>query len=457
MNKPLKHITLFLFVLISGSAQNKTGFNFDHTQFRVDSSSNLIEIYYQFNTEAFVEKDSTESSIVSIKIIFDVMNMATERTVFTDTLSSKYELIELRKNLGFRDLKGVYKLFLDEGSYNISILLLREKDSYLVFKTNEPIYVKPFAFTEPQISGIQLSNSITKADSSQVSSFIKNTIEVVPNPSSSYSSEYPLFQYYSEIYNVAKKNLTLTANLISSQKKLLYSVSKAVRSVNESIVHVDQINLLKYPTDIYTFQLVLSDSVANYAYASEKQFYFYNKNYTLQHSEEIRETSAKLSSNLFSFLSGEECDEIFDKSKYIATSREKNVYNQLTTTESKRDFLEQFWQKRSEVTQEGESASYKHYMQRVDEADIKFKGIRKSGSQTERGRVYITYGNPNRVETYPNESNLKPYEIWYFDNMEGGVIFIFGDLYGFGEYELLHSNKRGEIFDDTWQRKLYNY
>lgn len=457
MNRTLKHITLFLFVLISGSAQNKTGFNFDHTQFRVDSSSNLVEIYYQFNTEAFIEEDSPESSIVSIKIIFNVMNIATERTVFTDTLSSKYELIELKKNLGFRDLKGVYKLFLAEGSYYISILLLRENDSYLVFKTNEPIYVKPFASTEPQISGIQLSNSITKADSNQVSSFIKNTLEVVPNPSSAYSSENPLFQYYSEIYNVAKKNLTLTANLISSRKKLIYSVSKAVRSVNESIVHVDQINLLKYPTDIYTFQLVLSDSVAKYAYASEKQFYFYNKNYTLQHSEEIRETGVKLSSNLFSFLSGEECDEIFDKSKYIATSSEKNVYNQLSTTESKRDFLEQFWQKRSEAAQEGESASYKRYMQRVDEADIKFKGIRKSGSQTERGRVYITYGNPNRVETYPNESNLKPYEIWYFDSIEGGVIFIFGDLYGFGEYELLHSNKRGEIFDDTWQRKLYNY
>ena len=222
-------------------------------------------------------------------------------------------------------------------------------------------------------------------------------------------------------------------------------------------MNVDQINLLRYPSGIYRLQLILSDSISNYAFASEKQFYFYNKYYTSvnQSRENIYEN--KSISNLFGFMSSEECDDIFEKSIYIATAIEKESYNQLTTVESKRNFLEQFWQKRNESSGDAEHASYKRYMQRIAEAGNKFKGMRKSGYKTERGRVYVTYGIPDRIEPYPNESNLKPYEVWYYDRLEGGVIFIFGDLHGFGEYDLLHSNKRGEIYDDTWQRKLYNY
>jgi len=55
---------------------------------------------------------------------------------------------------------------------------------------------------------------------------------------------------------------------------------------------------------------------------------------------------------------------------------------------------------------------------------------------------------------YPNETNMKPYEIWYYNRIEGGVLFIFGDLTGYNDYELLSSTKRGEIRDDNWQRRI---
>ena len=48
----------------------------------------------------------------------------------------------------------------------------------------------------------------------------------------------------------------------------------------------------------------------------------------------------------------------------------------------------------------------------------------------------------------------KPYEIWRYESIEGGVIFIFGDITGFSDYQLLHSTKRGELRDEYWVRRI---
>ena len=78
----------------------------------------------------------------------------------------------------------------------------------------------------------------------------------------------------------------------------------------------------------------------------------------------------------------------------------------------------------------------------------------KEGWQTDRGRVYMIYGEPSEIERFPNETNTKPYEIWHYNEIEGGVVFIFGDITGFNDYQLLHSTKRGEIRDDYWMRRI---
>jgi hypothetical protein len=49
---------------------------------------------------------------------------------------------------------------------------------------------------------------------------------------------------------------------------------------------------------------------------------------------------------------------------------------------------------------------------------------------------------------------MKPYEIWHYYNLQGGVIFVFGDRRGFGRFELLHSTLVGEIKDENWMYLL---
>ena len=87
-------------------------------------------------------------------------------------------------------------------------------------------------------------------------------------------------------------------------------------------------------------------------------------------------------------------------------------------------------------------------------ANERYRAIGRDGWRTDRGRIYIIYGEPDEIQRFPNSSDNKPYEIWNYNQIEGGVEFIFIDLSGFSEYTLVHSTKRGEIQDPSWQQLL---
>ena len=63
-------------------------------------------------------------------------------------------------------------------------------------------------------------------------------------------------------------------------------------------------------------------------------------------------------------------------------------------------------------------------------------------------------GEPDETQRFPNSGDSKPYEIWEYHQIEGGVEFDFIDLTGFNEYTLVNSTKHGEIKDESWQQSL---
>jgi len=93
-------------------------------------------------------------------------------------------------------------------------------------------------------------------------------------------------------------------------------------------------------------------------------------------------------------------------------------------------------------------------MERVQIANKRYSAAKKEGWKTDRGRVYILYGEPSEYERFPSDLETRPYEIWRYNEMEGGVYFIFADIKGFSDYELLTSTKRGELNDEYWQQKI---
>ena len=92
------------------------------------------------------------------------------------------------------------------------------------------------------------------------------------------------------------------------------------------------------------------------------------------------------------------------------------------------------------------------YKSRVEHANESFGMLGREGYRTDRGRVYIVYGPPDDIERHPNESDTKPYEIWTYNNIQGGVEFDFLQRIQGSDYELVNSTHRNELHDANWMQ-----
>lgn len=141
---------------------------------------------------------------------------------------------------------------------------------------------------------------------------------------------------------------------------------------------------------------------------------------------------------------------------HISTENEIRFAKALTEKEDKQNFLYAFWQKRlsQDITVE---QLWKGHLAALDYVNDQFKSNFREGWQTDRGRVFLKYGIPSDLERYPFDSNRLPYQVWKYDRLgaQSQILFVFldNDL-GTGEYQLIHSNKYGEIQNFGWERML---
>ena len=66
----------------------------------------------------------------------------------------------------------------------------------------------------------------------------------------------------------------------------------------------------------------------------------------------------------------------------------------------------------------------------------------------------MQYGQWDDRDEITAPSYGRPWERWYYRAIQGGVLFIFVDINGYGEYRLVHSTAKGEIFDSNWDSRV---
>ena len=92
----------------------------------------------------------------------------------------------------------------------------------------------------------------------------------------------------------------------------------------------------------------------------------------------------------------------------LATEKERKAFLELTDDAGAKRFAEQFWQ--------GERSRVRAlYDERVAEADKRFAEGTYVGSETDRGAIYIVYGEPEEVE-FEEHRDVRdpPVELWRY-------------------------------------------
>lgn len=117
--------------------------------------------------------------------------------------------------------------------------------------------------------------------------------------------------------------------------------------------------------------------------------------------------------------------------QHLTTPRQLGFYQALTDS-GKEAYLASFWQQRD----------LPEFARRMEVADSRFRRPRQDGVKTDRGRIYVKYGEPDAIEQKVIETDLRPREYWHYYGT--GYHFIFIDLRSDGNYRLAWSSSREE-------------
>ena len=110
------------------------------------------------------------------------------------------------------------------------------------------------------------------------------------------------------------------------------------------------------------------------------------------------------------------------------------IRNAPTPEDQRRLFLD-FWNERDPSPGTVRNEQMEQYYFRVAYANERYSRFHDRGWNTDRGEIFIVFGEPDYVENHPFNYGTRPYQIWNYYGQ--GRRFIFVDDTGLGDFRLL--------------------
>lgn len=345
---------------------------------------------------------------------------------------------------------GAYELEISRKDYN--------KPNSKVYVNKIPVKIY-FPLDSVSISGIQFLESYKKSE--QQGELTKNGLDMIPYVSDYFPDNMSTIKFYTELYNTQKA-------LGVDEKFLVYyyiesyeaqrilpdysSFSKQVANVVNPVLAEFKID--KLPSGNYNLVVEVKNK-NNEIILAKKQFFQRHNPNVVPKIEDIAASTLITKGSYFENLNSKDTLIAYIKSlKPIATGAEKSI------AEKKLDgydisilkqYFFNFWDTRNHTEPEKEWFAYHKQVLKVNH---EFGTQTRRGYDTDRGRVYLQYGEPNQRSVVNSESDTYPYEIWQYYRINGQTnkkfVFYNPDLAS-NNYQLIHSDTRGEVRNENWQ------
>lgn len=373
----------------------------------------------------------------------------------------KYNLYspEMKDSTGFNMLfHDEQRISVPNGDYSMEISI---KDAYgaePAIVIAEPVTID-YKNKEIQISGIELLQSAEKTTTPGPNS--KAGFDLMPLPLNIYPASVTKILFYAEMYNMltilgdSSKYLfrTYVEEMQTSRKIPGLLFQKRLDSKNtEAIMHEFDISTL--PTGTYFLVLEIKDRDNNLMASNRVYFERWNDREQEMVMVDDSYVAASFVSNITQI---DTLKEYIRCLRPISTEMEKVfVDNNIKTADlaGLQRFFLNFWMQRDEMSPE---TAWIEYYKQVVKVNANFGTRIRKGYETDRGRVYLMYGEPNTITAVPHEPAAYPYEIWHYykvmNQSNRKFIFCNADLVT-NDYELIHSDAIGEIYDANWKSKL---
>jgi GWxTD domain-containing protein len=417
---------------------------------------NYVEFYMQVvgNTLHFKSIDSTKmEGTVEVTLLFK----QGEKIINFDKYTLNSPIFN-QKNLRTLDFIDVRRYPLIDGDYDLEIKIKDINRADNIFEKIIPVRLN-YVNEKVQISDIQLIDTYVASD-------LKNTVSV--------KNGYYLEQHTTDLYEIFMKELTFyievydTDKYINADYVVKYYVDKKGKNEGEPL-------LMRYKRmqPQSTNAMILTLNIADLP-TGDYTLYFEVKNrkneLIIGKSIEFKRANPFLGVTLEAYqqtpVIGSFVEEMMSKQvtyclKTIAVNINQNLVrdlNELIKSDlffDKKRFLYTYWLTKDHNTPE---VTFFEYMKKVDEANKRYNGTVGHGFQSDRGNIFLRFGEPNEIIREVSDNVAPPYEIWRYNSLEHqqDVKFVFydPDLAG-NNFILLHSTKRGEVNNPQWKRQLY--
>lgn len=455
----MKRFTIIAaFGVIAGMLQAQQlplNLRYDIARFYGDANDVYMEMYYTFDVSALRYRPEKGNVVGEAVVTSLIKRSANDSIVARQGWRIPFNVTDTTMLLQSRMYSDVFGYMLTPDLYRVYIAVSDYHNPSIKDSLSFLLDVKPIASATVALSDVQLATSIVPMERDSTNRFYKNSFEVKPNPSRLFGAHQPILFYYVEAYNLrtsSSPTYTTRAVVTNAVGKEVINHEKTKRRVNPSSVEVGKVNVASLRSGSYTFTYSIIDSADGSVVSTSERFNVFNP--TLPNDTLVNPNSMNVDATEYATMSETEVDKEFEQSKYIASKSESEQWKKLSGVDAKRKALHEFWSKRDEDLLTPQNEKKLEYFKRVSDANIQYKTGFREGWKTDRGRVFIIYGAPDDVERHANETDTKPYEIWYYNSIQGGVQFIFGDRTGFSDYILLHSTHRNELRDENWRRQI---
>lgn len=456
MKRLALYLTVFVLLSLSIRSQNLQAY-LSYSVFNTPDQSSYIETYLTVNGSSInYEKlaDGSYQGTIDVQILFkmgdSIVNYAKydlSGPIISDTLKNKINMLD------------VQRYALPNGEYNIEISL-SDKNSEQKPTISYDTFTIDFLENKMDFSDIELLSSYSKSDKKGI--LERNGYELIPYVFNYYPQSVNVLSFYAELYN-SKKELSEDPFLLNYYIRPFEVDKKLDQYFLRKRVNPEQVNVLLSKFDIGelpsgNYLLVLEARSRSNELLTSKEIFFQRYNPSTQFN--LNNLLVLNTQNTFveKIKSRDTLETYIKYLMPISTDIERRyAENQLKTAdiEELRKYFLSFWMERDKLYPE---MAWNDYLLRVKQANHNFKSVSLEGYQTDRGRVYLQYGQPNVISEQYFEPAAYPYEIWHYYQLDNQhdkkFVFYTHDLVT-GDFQLIHSNAVGELNNYRWETIIY--
>ncbi len=426
-----------------------------------DPSQTYVEIYYAFDRKnmTFIELPDAPGTFSSLWTIETVVETEIGDRVKWDSWPTLFQTTDPAETEKPTTIFDIYRLYLTPGTYRF-ITTVTDKNSQLQNNTRigvdrRTVVIPDFSSSQLTISDIEFTVRLGQAASPN--KFVKNGLQVIPNPLRVFGLNIPTMSFYAEVYGLSEptraggEQNTYTRSVyieglnVDHRHVFEDQVTKQVRASND-LIAISDLNPLMIPSGDYFLYVEIVDNATGQRAVRRKPFNIFSE---VQSVEANELSSINMTTDAIVRLRNE--------ITYLATTAELEEFDSLGP-EDMRIFLINFWTARDTTPGTSENEFRQTILQRFNHANDNFvTPTQPEGWKTDQGRIWIVYGTPDDIEPHIMDIGNKPWVEWIYYQLgdQGRRTFIFADTSGgFGAYILLHSDVMGEMQNPQWKEEL---